>query len=290
MKKILLLLVLLFTHLIACENCYGFPYGQNHLYEIQAPKNWILDNKIGVPMNVHAFLYRKGETLSAENVYMYTTVSHIDSDIKSIEDVVRTSKESFLEKSPQLQLDIKFIETKKFKNYDFTLYKWHVGSRVEYVAYNVQKYVIVMFVLSAPMEEILKENYTAFEAFVGSYDFLTNDVIYREISKEQFAQIKAHYDEQMKDKDAKKYHDEIRDTYLKELTHLVLQCQEKVKTLADFEIQISINEMGLPQTIYWTPSKVADCLYEDGVAHISYPQPPSKYRIFHWHNRFLTKP
>lgn len=273
----------------ACENCYGFLYGQNHLYALQAPPGWELDNQVGRSRGIQAMFYKKGEGIAPQYSYMYTNVSQIGKEVRTVEDLVKITEREFHQQNAELNRNLKVshLKDETINGKLFKIYKWQYGNRQEAVAYVKEEYVIVMMILTAPTKASYTASYQNFKELLKSYRFMSSDVIYRSVAKQQFEQVKSYYDEQMKKPEARVYVDELNRQYLSRLAELESQCRSETSTVEQFELMISINKIGIPMTIYWTPSKIADCMEAKGLAEIRYPRLPEHFRVIHWYNRFL---
>jgi hypothetical protein len=72
--KIFFVILLTSAFLFDQENHIGALHGEDHVYTLQAPKGWILDNQSGTGQGLHAVFYKVGGSWGKSPVVMYTNV------------------------------------------------------------------------------------------------------------------------------------------------------------------------------------------------------------------------
>jgi len=56
------------------ENAIGMVHGNNHTYNIQAPKGWVIDNQVWADMHVFAVFYQAGESIDTSSMVGFSRV------------------------------------------------------------------------------------------------------------------------------------------------------------------------------------------------------------------------
>ena len=175
--KIVLLIILNIAFLLAQENYIGFLHGKDHVYSLQAPKGWILDNQSGVNQGLHAVFYKVGGSWGKSPVVMYTNVL-----IKKYEEI--KNADEFLKKYlPDYISRFEGNKVEKVEPYitadSDTLQVYHYFDNqyknYEYVCYIDEEKTVVLIVFVAKTEELVKENIKYFYELIDSYKFLTDD-------------------------------------------------------------------------------------------------------------------
>jgi len=155
----------------------GLIYGEDHAFAVKAPSGWVLDNESGVSLGLMAVFYPLGSSWQKAISVMYTNTALkkikgnetiqkvIDYDVNTFknEQDAEVKNGSDLITSDNKTAIVKIFYDKKNKNY-------------EAVAYIDEKYVVVMLVLSSRNKEDFENCYEAFEQFVKSYFYLTDNV------------------------------------------------------------------------------------------------------------------
>lgn len=155
----------------------GLVYGKGHSFWISAPNGWILDNSSGVNRGLYAVFYPKGLTWKNSTAVMYANTARKKAD-ESLEDFIKGDTDNFKEKgSPNITIaKAEPIKTKDGKLAQVRLFTGDQWANSEAVAYIPENKVIVMIVLTSRTETDFKKSLGAFQALVGSYQFLAEDV------------------------------------------------------------------------------------------------------------------
>src|SRR6266540_3269070 len=176
---LLIVTVLLSLHLFlptafaAVEEGFGILYGVDHSFGFNAPKGWVLDNKVAVSQGLHAVFYPKGQTWGKSPVIIYARARSKDSVLVTVDRIVNDTLNDFRKDSPEIKATpsgvISLPDGKQGRIYHYTGDRW---GNFEAAAYFEEKKTINFFVLSARNEKAFKQALPAFEQLTKSYMYM----------------------------------------------------------------------------------------------------------------------
>ncbi|UPT65475.1 MAG: hypothetical protein M0D57_13075 [Sphingobacteriales bacterium JAD_PAG50586_3] len=181
MKNFLLILLVALTGALQAQTTGGgLIYGKNHVYALAAPKDWIMDNKAGVPMDLHAVFYPVGGSWLNSETIMYTNFITVDSSL-TLKEFIADDVKAFRKNGDE---KIEFKEDLVLAKPTFTIYYFEYTAdnirAYEYIAYTRGTTGVVTLVLHTRDKKELKKNYKALEELAKSYLWISNGVVEKE--------------------------------------------------------------------------------------------------------------
>ena len=157
----------------------GIVYGKDHAFAVSAPSGWVLDNESGVSQGLHAVFYPTGSSWREARTVMYAnTVHKADSGRGSRDAVIAGDIQDFTGRGRGAAVrDAESLTTADGKAAILKLFHDRDAGNFEVVAYIDEPNVVVMLVLSARSEKERDLATPAFQRLVGSYHFVTGDVV-----------------------------------------------------------------------------------------------------------------
>jgi len=155
----------------------GIIYGKDHVFSLQAPKGWVLDNESGVSMGVHAVFYKEGSTWADSRSVAYARSRPLEEGVQTIDDTVRKLIADFHQGgSPDYQgKKVREIETESGKKgviYHFSGDKW---GNFEAVCYFKEEKTINFVVLSCRGKDDFDSSLESFLELSKSYTFISDE-------------------------------------------------------------------------------------------------------------------
>src|SRR5260221_14683529 len=100
MKHLLTSIVAIFVALASAsasitEEGGGIIYGEDHAFNLKAPKGWMLDNESAVSQGLRAVLSRKGSTWENSGVIAYARARSRRKKVATAEDTAKAATHSF---------------------------------------------------------------------------------------------------------------------------------------------------------------------------------------------------
>ncbi len=166
------------------EEGSGIIYGDNHVYTLQAPVGWVLDNESAVHQKLYAVFYPVGSTWANSRVVAYSKGITKDEVIKDIPSYVKFTIDGFIEKGSPNYLG-KFIKTLDLKNKQEASIYHYQGDQwgnFEAVGYVEEEKTINIVVLNCKTKIEFENSLGAFESLVSSYVFLADHVTIKKAS------------------------------------------------------------------------------------------------------------
>lgn len=156
----------------------GIIYGKDHSFMLTAPKGWVIDNKSGVPNNLHAVFYPVGSSWAKATSIMYAnTASKGVAGNETIQKVIDYDLSQFRKKSPNVIVtDAEPLPTSKGKKAIAKYLSGDTFGNHEAIAYIDENKVVVFIVLSSRSQEDFVKSLPAFKELVASYELWTEDV------------------------------------------------------------------------------------------------------------------
>lgn len=183
MKRIILVLVAA-IHLFSICNGQkeqfpaGIVYGPKGAYKIDAPKNWILDNKSGLSSGLPCVLYINGYTWENSPVIMYAKIA--SSNFEKIDNFIDFAIKEFEKGDPGFyHKEFKKVETDSSK-YIIMDYQGGPYKSFERVFYIQMKKAVGYVVFSARTEEDFKKFADTILEIVESYEYKPEYIGYKE--------------------------------------------------------------------------------------------------------------
>ncbi len=154
----------------------GIIFGEDHVFSLEAPKGWVLDNESGLSMGLHAVFYPKGSTWKDSKIVAYARSRPLDDEVKNVEDQVASVIKHFHSTGhPDYEgKKAKTIETEgdqKGTIYHFSGDQW---GNYEAVCYFTEKKTINYVVLNCRDKKSFEGALEAFEALGKSYLFIND--------------------------------------------------------------------------------------------------------------------
>ena len=168
------------------EEGAGIIYGKNHVFSLQAPKGWVLDNESGVSQGLHAVFYPIGETWRDSKIMAYARgIIKNDENIKDINSFVNFTIENF-KRNGHLNYKGSFHKTLKSKvknkiGYIY-FYEGDNWNNFEAVAYFEEEKTINIIVLNSQNKKVFEKSLFIFYDLVSSYMFIGNEVKFEKTS------------------------------------------------------------------------------------------------------------
>lgn len=163
----------------------GIIYGEDHVFSLQAPPQWVLDNEIAASNGVHAVFYRQGETWKDAEVVAYARARSITKEIKTVEDTVSWLIDDFHKNgSPKYEgQKMQEITAKSGATgfiYHFRGDQW---GNFEAVCYFKEKKTINFIVLTSRNKSAFGSAQKAFLALCKSYTYISDHYIKNEVEQ-----------------------------------------------------------------------------------------------------------
>lgn len=158
------------------ESMCGILYGEDHVYQLKAPKGWVLDNRVAADIGLHAVFYPVGGSWSDSPAVMFTRVHFrrgrslqevIDDDIKDSsrkgKSFKSTTEPAITTADGKTSAAVRYLAGDEFNNY-------------EAVAYFEEAKLIALVVLNARNKEAFDEALPAFKDLTKSYLWISDKV------------------------------------------------------------------------------------------------------------------
>ena len=155
-----------------------FMYGEDHVFAIRVPNDWIVDAATGKSLGLHAVIYPKGSSWREAPVTMYTNFNRKDKKADTIEKIIANDIDGYKKDSPNLHIDDRssLPIAKGTERVIVKYFSGGSGNNFEAVAYIDESKGVAMIVLSARTESDFKKTLPVFEKIVGSYFFVGDNV------------------------------------------------------------------------------------------------------------------
>jgi hypothetical protein len=139
---------------------------------------WVIDNKSGVPNNLHAVFYPVGSSWAKATSIMYAnTSSKAIAGNETIEKVIDYDISQFKKRAPNLVVtDAESLPTLLGKKAIAKYFSGDNFNNYEATAYIDENKVVVFIVLSSRSKEEFEKSLPAFKELVKSYEFWTENV------------------------------------------------------------------------------------------------------------------
>lgn len=160
------------------DNC-GIVFGKAHVFNVCAPKGWVLDTSIGNEDGIYAAFYPAKSTWQAAS--QSGTVMYINTAPKKganetvaglmatdAEDIKHSAPSAVIKEGESIKLEGGVVRVQLFEHAGF--------ERFEAVAYVDSPKIIVMFVMTSKDEASFKRDYPLFAQLVKSYSFIGSEV------------------------------------------------------------------------------------------------------------------
>lgn len=187
MKNLTIVLILLIIGFSIChaqtESKGQFPagiiFGSKGAYKIDAPKNWILDNKSGISMGLPCVLYIDGYTWQNSPVIMYSKIA--STNFENIDKFIEFAIKEF--KKGDSNFSHKVLKTGIIDDGKFIIMDYHGGPYKSYerVFYIQMEKAVGYVVFSAQNETDFKKFADAIYEVIESYEYKPEYVDYKEV-------------------------------------------------------------------------------------------------------------
>jgi hypothetical protein len=154
---------------------YAVLRGKDYVFQLKAPRDWVLDNESGRDQGLNVVFYPKNSTWASSSAICYARVRTLDDTVKTIEDQVKDTLKVFRE-AGSIDVQAKYVQTlttrdaSKAKIYYFSQDKF---GNYEATAYYQGKNSIHFVTLTCPSRQSFEYSLAAFDALVTSYEDLT---------------------------------------------------------------------------------------------------------------------
>ena len=185
MKKLILYIVLalLTTNGSSMQNNQnqfpaGIIYGPKGAFKIDAPKDWILDNKAGLSMDLPCVLYIDGYTWQNSPVIMYSKIA--STNYENIDKFINFTIKEFKKEDPKFnhkELKTGEIDSNKYIIMDYQGGPFKGYERVFYIQ---MEQAVGYVVFSARNEEDFKNYVDAVFEIIESYEYKPKYINYSE--------------------------------------------------------------------------------------------------------------
>lgn len=156
----------------------GVIYGLKGAFKIDAPNDWVLDNKSGVTMGLPCVLYIDGESWQSSPVIMYSKIAAIN--YENIDKFIKYAINEFEKEDPNFyhkELETGEIEGKRYVIMDYRGGPYGSYERVFYIQ---MKKAVGYVVFSARNEKDFKIYSDAVFEVVESYEYAPAYIDYKE--------------------------------------------------------------------------------------------------------------
>jgi hypothetical protein len=152
----------------------GIIYGEDHAFNLKAPKGWMFDNESAVQQGLHAVFYPKGSTWENSVVIAYARARSRTKEVATADDAAKAAIDDFHAKgNPQYEgKRVKTIKTKTGAEgviYHFTGDRY---GNYEAMVYFVEAKTINIVVLNSRDRKAFEAALPAFDELAASYIFL----------------------------------------------------------------------------------------------------------------------
>lgn len=185
MKKLTLILIIMQLFLVCNAQTElkgqflaGIVYGPKGAYKIDAPENWILDNKSGLSMGLPCVLYIDGYTWQNSPVIMYSKIA--STDYENIDTFIDFAIKEFQKEDSDFnhkELKTGKIDDKKYIIMDYQGGPYNSFERVFYI--QMEK-AVGYVVFSARNQDDFKKYSDAIFEIVESYEYKPEYIDYKE--------------------------------------------------------------------------------------------------------------
>ena len=184
-KSLLILTAIVLTALFFCHSASatdkgygsGIVYGPSAAFIIVAPTGWILDTESGRRYELPAVLYPDGSSFDGPLVMYVNNVEKKYQKAKNLDDFIGEEIHRFRINHPGIE--IKDRTSLKISNGKHTVVKEFSGDKwenYEAVAYLEEAKTFTSFTLSSKTKNEYMQSLKAFENFINSYEFITDDI------------------------------------------------------------------------------------------------------------------
>lgn len=157
----------------------GVIYGDSHVYALQAPKGWVLDNESGASQGIYAIFYPVGKTPNTTDAFAYSQGIVKQGKIQNIPSFVEFTINNFIsDGNPNYAGKFqKKIENKdKSRMADIYFYQGDQWGNYEAVAYFDEDKTINMIVFNSHSKSAFDASLAQFYELVSSYVFISDGV------------------------------------------------------------------------------------------------------------------
>lgn len=154
-------------------------YGDDHVFGVVTPAGWTLDSKAGLPSNIRAVLYPKGQKWQTATAAMYVNPLHQRKGEAplSFDAMIARDTREFIEHWPKGKVtEGRPLPTGGQKTASVRYFTKSGGEAEEAVAYVEEQGLVMLIVLTAHTPRDFRGALPAFEKLVGSYVFMAGNV------------------------------------------------------------------------------------------------------------------
>lgn len=151
-------------------------YGDNHIFTIQTPTDWINDRKVAKEIGLVNFFYPVTDSLAKQKSYMYANGYDKKPSEQTLQNFIDADLKKYKKKYPSFKFerrDVGFNGTVK-NGQLYSLSNLHDRFKEEVLFAETDESIIV-FSFSATTAESYKEYQPVFDTFVSSFIFRGNN-------------------------------------------------------------------------------------------------------------------
>ena len=269
----------------------GMLFGKDHSFYMTAPQGWVLDNKSGVKQGVHMAFYPRGFTYQNSPVFAYGRSSPLTDDIRTIEDLVKSTIREFkYHGSPNYtgskERTVPLPGGKTAEVYFYSGDRW---GNYEAAGYILERKTINFLVFNSRFKKAFDDNIGKFYEILDSYKN-----VYQEDSPEyderQFKEYVKKADEDKRSPEGKAYEDLLTKTQAKDLADRLREClayEKKGSIMPDMDAVFVVGEDGtIVDSYVWPVTSLSVC-FKGSITSLELP--PHKFNKFHWHVSLKNK-
>jgi len=260
----------------------GIVYGPHHVFIVEAPPGWVLDNQVGRSRGLVAVFYREGQSWRTGDAVMYVNTAVPDSGTTADPfRVIADDSLRFTKDAPGVRIGLApSLRTKDGRVAHVRHFSGDPNGNWEAVAYIAEATVTPLLVLTARTRVAFEEALPAFARLVQSYTFLTADDSSAQHS--DFLQNLASYQEDIATPGGLAYEHQFTLRYQASYGAVLGACIQRTgQPPSSFEVVFVIDKDGrVTSGVPKAPSPLVACVIE-AAQKDTFPKPP--VAPFHQH-------
>ena len=256
---LLLLAMLLWAapgHAIIEEMGTGMLFGDNHSFNVTAPRGWVLDNQSAVSQGVFMTFYPVGQTWKDSPVVVYGKAVTKDEEFKTVEDQVKSVVHDFhshgsLNYTATRQPSISLPGGKEVILYFFEGDQW---GNYEAAAYFEEAATINYLVFNARTKKMFDTHLPAFKKMILSYKNTYVEKV-QTVDEENFKKLAAFAKHCAETPEGAKYEKQLIEFLGQDMATYLRDCTSSLSDdkITDFDVILKIEPDGKISETYLNP-------------------------------------
>lgn len=243
-------------HAVIEEMGTGMLFGDNHSFNVTAPRGWVLDNQSAASQGVYMTFYPVGQTWKDSPVVVYGKAVTKEKEIKTVEDQVKSVVDEFhsigspnytASRQPSIFLPdgkeaiLYFFEGDQWGNYEAAAY-FEEAATINYLVFNARN------------KKMFDTHLPAFKKMILSYKntYVENGQV---VDEENFKKLAAFAKRCSETPEGRKYENQFMDAMGQDIANYLGNCTSylSAEKITDFDIILKIEPDGKISETYLNP-------------------------------------